>query len=68
MDMGEESIQVVVDDDGKGFDLDALPDEVGAGLRIIRDRVEMLGGEINLESTLGQGTRVSFQVPALKQS
>lgn len=68
LDMGEETIQVVVDDDGKGFDLDALPDEVGAGLRIIRDRVEMLGGEINLESTLGQGTRVSFQVPALNQA
>lgn len=67
LDMGEETVHVVVDDDGKGFDLEALPDEVGAGLRIIRDRVEMLGGEINLESTPGQGTRVSFQVPALIQ-
>ncbi len=43
LDMGEETIHVVVDDDGKGFDLEDLPDEVGAGLRIIRDRVEMLG-------------------------
>jgi signal transduction histidine kinase len=29
------------------------------------ERVEMLGGSLNIESTLGQGTHVEVMVPAL---
>ncbi|MCG7853903.1 MAG: sensor histidine kinase [Methanosarcinaceae archaeon] len=65
LDMAEEKIQVAVDDDGKGFAVDSLTESRGVGLKVIRDRVALLGGEIQIESTPGQGTRVSFQVPAL---
>jgi two-component system sensor histidine kinase DegS len=65
LDMAEEKIQVVVDDDGKGFDVDSLAESRGVGLKVIRDRVALLGGEFKIESTPGQGTRVSFHVPAL---
>jgi signal transduction histidine kinase len=33
------------------------------GLKVIKERVEMAGGEFIVESKSGEGTRVSFQVP-----
>ena len=58
---------VVVEDDGTGFD---VPEALAAarqrktlGLTTIREQVEMLGGELSLDSTLGNGTRVEFWVP-----
>ncbi len=64
VDMGDGNIRVAVDDDGKGFDTEILS-ERGMGLKVIRDRVEMLGGEFSIDATVGRGTRISFQVPAM---
>jgi signal transduction histidine kinase len=33
-------------------------------LKIIKDRVEMLGGFFNIESSAEDGTRINLQVPA----
>ena len=35
----------------------------GLGLSIVRSVVEMHGGSVSVESTLGQGTRVSVLLP-----
>ena len=64
LDMGELNIKASIDDDGKGFDLDALEQKSGMGLKIIRDRVEMLGGSFEMDSAVGRGTRVVFTIPA----
>ncbi len=65
LDMAEEDIRVVVDDDGKGFAADMQSESSGIGLKVIRERVGLLGGEFKIDSKVGQGTRVSFQVPAI---
>lgn len=65
LDMGETTIKVSVDDDGKGFDVDTLSEKGGTGLQIIRDRVEMMGGSMDIDSKIGRGTRVAFQIPAV---
>ncbi len=58
---------VVVEDDGVGFDvaeaLAAARQRKTLGLATIREQVEMLGGELVLDSTLGNGTRVEFWIP-----
>ena len=64
LDMGEVGIKVTVDDDGKGFEVDELEDSSGMGLKVIRDRVEMMGGTMEIDSIPGQGTRITFQIPA----
>lgn len=64
LDMGEVGIKVTVDDDGKGFEVEELEDSIGMGLKVIRDRVEMLGGTMDVDSIPGQGTRITFQIPA----
>jgi two-component system, NarL family, sensor histidine kinase DegS len=66
IDMGESEIKVMVDDDGKGFDTETLQSKTGMGLKVIRDRAEMLGGTVEIESSIGQGTRITFQLPTLE--
>ncbi len=58
-------VKVTVNDNGKGFDPSTLEESNGVGLKLIRERVEMLGGYMEIESALGQGCKVTFQVPSL---
>lgn len=62
LDVYENTARVTVEDNGRGFDTGMLA-EKGMGIKLIRDRVEMLGGSFTLDSTKGQGTRLTFQVP-----
>ena len=64
LDMGQERVRVSVDDNGKGFDPESLQQSTNLGLRLIRERTEMLGGNFEVDSNLGKGTRISFAVPA----
>ncbi|WP_344293303.1 sensor histidine kinase [Agromyces neolithicus] len=50
-----------VRDDGTGFDETAA--HAGIGLASMRERARELGGELFVESALGVGTTVTFEVP-----
>lgn len=63
VDVGDDQVRVSVDDNGKGFDSDVASGS-GLGLKLIRERVEMMGGTFELDSVPGKGTRVAFSVPA----
>jgi signal transduction histidine kinase len=59
-----------VRDDGDGFDADAATSDAsgddhrsGLGLRSMRERAEMVGGELNLTSHPGDGTTMEIRVP-----
>lgn len=64
LDLGEDRIRVSVDDNGKGFDAESLQQSNSLGLKLIRERTEMLGGSFEIESAVGRGTRILFAVPA----
>ena len=64
VDIGNQYVRVNVEDNGKSIDPDTLEEQGNMGLKLIRERVEMLGGELEIEGLDGQGTRVVFQVPA----
>jgi len=64
LDMGEERIRVSVDDNGRGFDPDVVMQGSSLGLKLIRERAEMLGGNFEMDSAVGKGARISFAVPA----
>src|SRR5215203_3479537 len=56
----------LVEDDGEGFDPEALAKAMpswGVGLRSMRERAEMLGGTVHVDSEPGAGTRVELRVP-----
>ena len=51
-----------VTDDGRGFD--PMVAQGGVGLVGMRERVEELGGEIEVSSRLEEGTEVTVRVPS----
>ncbi len=61
--LDDDSIKVVVSDNGKGFHPDDLKSSSGLGLKIIQERVEVLGGTIDIDALPGQGARISLQIP-----
>jgi len=61
-------IKVQARDDGKGFDPSKAMSGRGLGLKLIKERVEMLGGYFNLEYRIGSGTVVTFQIPYSHQT
>ena len=57
-------LTVEVSDDGRGFDLTAVTR--GAGLTNMEDRLDALGGTLQIESSPGHGTTLRATVPALR--
>ena len=57
----EGHLQIVVADDGVGFDYE--PKRESMGLRGIRERAELIGGVARFEASPGNGCRVTICVP-----
>jgi signal transduction histidine kinase len=62
LDQEDGLIRLEVADDGCGFDPDTVAR--GTGLQGIEDRVEAIGGTLEVRSAPGEGTRVLASVPA----
>jgi signal transduction histidine kinase len=58
-------LTVEVHDDGRGFAVQATAQ---SGLRGLRDRIEALGGRMQIVSTAGHGTTVSAWLPMKEQT
>jgi two-component system, NarL family, sensor kinase len=56
--------QLLVEDDGRGFDPASPQGDGHFGLRILEDIVREAGGTLEITSSAGQGTRVSVRVAA----
>jgi signal transduction histidine kinase len=57
-----EAVVVVIEDDGRGFDLTANRDK-GLGLVGMRERIALVGGRLSVESAPDRGTTVAVEVP-----
>ena len=55
----EGMLELRVEDDGRG----GAGQQPGSGIRGLRDRVEALGGTLDVESPLGEGTRLVARMP-----
>jgi two-component system sensor histidine kinase DegS len=64
IDLGNDLVRVSVEDNGKGFDPETLKESTNLGLKLIRERAEMLGGSFEIDSASGSGARISFSVPS----
>ena len=59
-------ISLIIEDDGKGFNTDVAlrgPGAGGLGVIGMRERAELLGGTLDVESFSGKGTTVVCRVP-----
>ena len=58
-----DQLRLDVDDDGKGFDLDAALATSGLGLVSMQERLKQVNGSVTIDSKKGAGTRVRASVP-----
>ena len=66
LDLDQEEVMAVVEDNGGGFHVDEALDGNSrntVGLPSLKERVEMLGGVLTIQSRLGEGTRVEISIP-----
>jgi len=57
----EHVLNIIVEDDGKGFDKNMTP--FGFGLKNIINRIEKIGGIIDIDSTLNEGSTIMLNIP-----
>ncbi|MBK5094206.1 MAG: HAMP domain-containing protein [Deltaproteobacteria bacterium] len=71
LEFGESSIEMEVEDDGKGFDLEGVLESartgtyIGLGLLGMEERIALLDGKLTVWSEPGEGTRIKVYVPIL---
>ena len=60
----QDGLTIIVEDDGKGFNVQEALRKKGLGLSSVQSRVEFLKGKIDWDSVIGEGTTVSVQIPS----
>lgn len=63
----ENDLHILVEDNGKGFDINHVTFSNGMGLKSIDSRIKYLNGNLNIDSTIGKGTIVNIEVPLNEQ-
>ena len=59
----EKNIQGTLIDDGIGFDMNEVRNGQGLGLTSMQERIKKLKGELDIKSSPGKGTTISFVLP-----
>lgn len=63
VELEEHEVRLTVQDDGRGFDPDAVDGGEHYGLVAMRERVEMLAGQLIIDSAPGRGTTLRAVLP-----
>jgi PAS domain S-box-containing protein len=59
----ENFVTVIIEDNGQGFDVDAVGDKDRLGLVGMRERLELIDGSLEIESVPEQGTTIYTRAP-----
>ncbi|TMM31322.1 hypothetical protein FDT66_04975 [Polaribacter aestuariivivens] len=59
----DNDLQIIIEDDGKGFDANAIDSKKGMGITSIETRISHLNGTFEIDSTFGKGTSVLINIP-----
>jgi signal transduction histidine kinase len=55
---GENELNIIIEDNGIGFDAKKIADKKGMGLKNISTRIERMGGSFEIDSVVGKGTTI----------
>jgi nitrate/nitrite-specific signal transduction histidine kinase len=63
---GDDMIEIVIRDNGQGFDMDSAlrSNRAGFGLRFMAERAERVAGSFRVESRPGDGTQIVVRLPS----
>lgn len=63
MQQRDQSLQLTINDNGKGIDMNQASNIKGLGLIGMRERVESIDGDFNIQSAPGRGFSINITVP-----
>ncbi len=63
--LGPSALEITIEDNGRGFDLEGVQarQSKNLGLTTMRERAELIGAQLTIAASPGQGTRVVLVVP-----
>jgi signal transduction histidine kinase len=59
----DKNLNIIIEDDGKGFDLKKVNLKNGMGITSIKTRVKHLEGTFEVDSTIGKGSSIIIDIP-----
>ncbi len=59
----QDKIQIEIQDNGKGFDIENT--DFGNGLHNMKKRIEEIDGTFEINSLIGRGTKIRFEIPKI---
>lgn len=70
LDRHSDNVSLIIEDDGVGFDWQQIFSEVDKGLGLVgmRERAELIGGAIEIESQSNKGTTLFVRIPVSRTS
>lgn len=57
-----DALEVLISDNGKGFDFESKKKSISLGLKTVFERVKILGAKLNFDSSLGHGTKIILTI------
>jgi signal transduction histidine kinase len=63
VDLSPTAVEIMVLDEGVGFDVRAVESRSGFGLAQLRERVRAAGGTLDFDTVIGEGCRVTVRLP-----
>jgi signal transduction histidine kinase/DNA-binding NarL/FixJ family response regulator len=64
----DRDLELVVEDDGCGFDPETAACRGGTGIQLMRERAQALGGTLSVVSSPGSGTTVTFHLLGVRDT
>ena len=61
----KDSFVISIKDNGTGFDIEEVKQTKHNhfGLKVMQERIELLGGTFHMKSIIGEGTKIVFDIP-----
>jgi len=59
----EEMVSILIDDNGKGFDVTSKQKSISLGLKTLFERARIIDAILDLQSNLGKGTKLTVSIP-----
>jgi signal transduction histidine kinase len=56
-------INIIIEDNGRGFDIKTIVSKDGIGLKSIEKKVEQMGGTFTIDSVINKGTTIIIDLP-----